>query len=114
MHGTESEQKRMSWKTEFRLCVTLGEGRGMAIVYLQGGEGGRSTARPPAKPAPEMKQQRLPCGANVGLQTLTYRLEMQSPGLGTYPPILCRGKVRCLRSATQTQSYTDWGVKFGK
>jgi len=45
-------------------AATLDESRGMAMVYLRGGEAGRSAAWPPAKPAPEMKQQILPGTAN--------------------------------------------------
>lgn len=109
----KANRRTVSWKSPFRLCLTLGESRGMATVYLQGAEGGRSTARPPAKPGPEMKQQKtLLWGKcwSADLQTGNAKPRPRS----TCPPILCRGKEGCLRSATQTQPYTDWGAKFAR
>lgn len=110
--GIKCKRKRV--ELEVRVQALCDFGREQRNGYLQAGEGGRSTARPPAKPAPGTKQQWLPFGANVGLRTPISRVEMQSRDLGTYPPILCREKVRCLRRAIQTQLYTDWGAKFGR
>lgn len=110
----EGSREVWHWKqTEkhgLRFCMTGDESREMAMVHLQGWQEGRSLQ-------PSLLQKSSSkgySGANVALQTLWYRVEMQSPDLGTYCTILCRGKVRCLRFAIQAQPYTVCRAKFGR